>query len=93
MSHSAIPLEQKGQMLANVQSLAVNAKTGKEGVFGLVETMNDLPPLEAMFDKAKRRVMDELLVFAATIEEIESFAGRLGTVTYSTDLVRGKSTG
>ena len=78
-------------MLTMVQALAVNARTGKESVFGLVETMNDLPALEAMFDKAKRRVMDELLVFAAIIEEIESFGGRLTSVTEETALSAGES--
>ena len=91
ISHPAVPLEEKRKMLTMVQALAVNARTGKESVFGLVETMNDLPPLEAMFDKAKRRVMDELLAFAAIIEEIESFAGRLTSVTEETAFVGGRA--
>ena len=80
LGHPAVPSEQRKAMLSQVQSLATNAKSGKDGVVGLVETMTNLPPLEAMFDKSKRRVVDELVGFAATIEEIESLEGRLGSM-------------
>ena len=80
LGNPGVPLEQREKLLSQVQSLATNAKSGKDGVFGLVETMINMPPLEALFDKSKRRVVDELVGFSATIEEVESFAGRLGSM-------------
>lgn len=88
--HPGVPSNQRQEIVSMVQTLAVRAKTGKESVFGLVEKMNSLPPLETMFDKTKEQLMDELLVFAATIEEVESVEGRflnISTTSSSQDAV------
>ena len=55
--------EERYELIKAVDTMATSSETSKASLTTLVRTMNGLPAMEKVFDRSKRRMVDELSVF------------------------------
>lgn len=77
-THPAISHQQRTEMLEMARGLCGNAKTAGSELKGLISSLNGLPALEHMFDRAKRGLVLELMQLGTFLKnDVEQLEGRL----------------
>ena len=77
LEHPWTSKEEGREVFDSVKTLAAGARNSKERVLGLINEMERLPAMEQVFDKSKRKIIEELRTYASNVDEMESLEGRV----------------
>ena len=80
LKHPWMNKEEGREVFESVKTLAAGARTSKEGVLRLIDEMERLPAMEQLFDKSKRKIVEELRTYASNVDEMESLEGRVRSI-------------
>ena len=75
--HSMAGTEVQTELLPLVQGASANAAEARKQMVGFMQTVDDLPNVDSMFTRAKRKLARELGVLVAYMDDVASFESRL----------------
>ena len=75
--HSMTDRNTQAALLRPVREMCIQAAEAKASMAGLTHSVDGLPNVDRMFTRAKRRLVRELEVLVAYIDDVASFEGRL----------------
>ncbi|WP_447970427.1 hypothetical protein [Nitrospira sp. M1] len=69
------------RLIASMQSIEQNAQICKDSLVSLIDSMNNLPPMERSFDKTKRELAEQLNGFVDNVDQVISLSIRVRAIT------------
>ena len=80
-THPANTQEAREKALVTIHEMCAKAGGARAAIANLAATVGDLPDVEQMFNRAKRKIAKELEDFSAISADIESLGGRLDAIS------------